>query len=236
MKPSPCQKSPISLKDGAVFIADAHYQKGVREEFEEFIERLQAPQIFLVGDIFDLLVGKVSYTLQENKDMIQKLQNLAKRSECYYLEGNHDFLLQDVFPQMRVVSRFEQPLFLQANQKRIALAHGDIHIYGLYKRYIEMLHKDFVIETLNFCDIGGWISKRIQRYNASKNLCKLIEDFAVIAKKRLSFYDTDIVIEGHFHQRVMLDFGKKRYINLPSFVCTKEILLFRDEEFSFVRM
>ena len=236
MRPSPCQKSPISLKNGAIFVADVHYHKGVREEFEELIERLQAPQIFLVGDIFDLLVGKVSYTLQENQDMIQKLQNLAIKSECYYLEGNHDFLLQDVFPQMKVVSRFEQPLFLQANHKLIALAHGDIYIDGLYKRYIQMLHKDFVIETLNFCDIGGWISTSIQRYNASKNLCKAIEDFAAIVKKRLSFYDAEIVIEGHFHQRMMADFDKRRYINLPSFACTKEVLLFKDGEFSFAQM
>ena len=232
MRPSSCQKSPISLKDGAIFVADVHYHKGVREEFEELIERLQAPQIFLVGDIFDLLVGKVSYTLQENKDMIQKLQNLAQKSECYYLEGNHDFLLQSVFSDMEVISRFEQPLLLQANHKLIALAHGDIYIDGVYRRYIEFLHKKGVIEFLNMCDIGGWISKKIQHYNANKDLCKRVRNFKAIAMKRLQNYNCDIVIEGHFHQRFTYKDKTTLYINLPSFACTKEVLTFKAGEFT----
>lgn len=236
MKPSLCQPSPIFLKNGALFIADVHYHKGVREEFEEFIETLTAPQIFLMGDIFDLLVGKVSYTLQENASMIEKLQHLSQRCDCYYLEGNHDFFLQDLFPKIRVISRFEQPLIVQTQSKRVALAHGDIFIEGLYRSYIELLHKKGVVEFLNLCDIGGWISKKIQRYNAQKRLCKKIENFVHIAHKRLQNYSCDIVIEGHFHQEAVYKCGDKEYINLPSFGCTQKVLCFKNEKFSFAQM
>ncbi len=236
MRRSPCQKSPISLENGAIFIADAHYHPYLREELLEFLHKVEAPQLFFMGDIFDLLVGRVSHTIKANEEAIALLHSLSQKSECYYLEGNHDFLLQDIFPSMKVISRYEQPLIVKAKEKRVALAHGDIFIGGWYKRYIDLLHKSAIIATLDFCNFYGWISKKIQRYNASKNLCKKIENFKEKAQKRLSYYDANIVIEGHYHQRVDLKFGKKRYINLPAFGCSGEFLRYSDGEFSFARM
>ncbi|SMC10025.1 UDP-2,3-diacylglucosamine diphosphatase [Nitratiruptor tergarcus] len=231
-----CQKSPLSLKEGAIFISDAHYHPGLREELLGFLEWVDAPQIFFMGDIFDLLVGKVTFTKQSNKKAIDLLQKLSQKTQCFYLEGNHDFLLHDLFPQMQVFSRYNQPVMCQVGQKSVALAHGDIYIGGLYKFYIDLLHKDAIITTLNLMDIKGWISKKIQKYNGGKNLCKEIADFENIALQRLQHYDVDIVIEGHFHQRKIFTFGKQKYINLPSFGCSLEFLRYERDEFSFSRM
>ncbi len=226
------------LKKGAIFVADVHYHLGLREEFLPFLERLEAPQLFLMGDIFDLLVGGVKATFVQNASLIRALNEWCADKECFYLEGNHDFLLASLFPNIKVVDRFAQPLLVQAGSKRVALAHGDIHIEGLYRFYIEALHNLRLISFLNLLDRFILpMSQTIQRYNASKNLCRTIAHFKKIASKRVEYYNgnIDIVIEGHFHQRTRYSFAHKEYINLPAFACTKEVLVW-DGVFNFARM
>ena len=220
------------LKEGAIFIADAHYHPGVREELYEALVHFKAPQLFLLGDIFDLLVGKVAATIKENQSLIALLSEIGEKSECYYFEGNHDFLLQNIFPSIKVFDRFHQPAIFQAGNKRVALSHGDIFIDGIYCYYIEALHKRGVIQALDMLNIKGWLSTLIQRYNAKKQLCKKVAKFEEIAKERISYYDADIVIEGHFHQNKIFHFGPKTYINAPSFACTQQVLIYKDGTFS----
>ena len=153
------------LKKGAIFVADVHYHPGLREEFIPFLERLEAPQLFLMGDIFDLLVGGVEATVVQNAPLIQALNQWCADKECFYLEGNHDFLLADIFPGIKIIDRFAQPLVVQAGSKRVALAHGDIHIDGLYRRYIEALQSPKLIACLNFLNRYVPISRKIQHYN-----------------------------------------------------------------------
>ena len=224
---------PISLEKGALFLADAHFHKGLREDLRAFLRSCQAPQLFLMGDIFDLLVGGVSATIEENREVIELIDSLE--CEVYYLEGNHDFLLGNLFKKCRVLPRAAQPLIVQADGKRVALAHGDNFIGGLYAFYIATIQRRGVISLLELLNVRGWISKRIQRYNASKRLCKKIDSFEAIAKERLGFYDADIVIEGHYHQAAFYSFDKRTYINLPSYGCDRRVLRY-DGEFSFVRM
>ncbi len=186
-----------------------------------------------MGDIFDLLVGGVSATIEENRELIELIDSLG--CEVYYLEGNHDFLLGNLFKKCRTIPREAQPLIVQADGKRVALAHGDNFIGGLYSLYIATIQRRWVISVLELLNVGGWISKRIQRYNASKSLCKKISGFEEIAKERLGLYDADIVIEGHYHQESFYTFDGRTYINLPSYGCDQRVLRY-DGEFSFVRM
>ena len=219
------------LKSGAVFIADAHYQKGVREELLDFLVKLQAPQIFLMGDIFDLLVGGIATTYEENLDLIKAINSLSKRSEVVYLEGNHDFNLQELFPTVAVFPLWKQPLVLQAQHKKVALAHGDNFIGGKYGWYASVIRHPWTIKLLGVTDINGWLYKKIQSYNARKNLCRKMENFSTLACKRASLYESDIVIEGHYHQNTEIACGAKTYINLPSFACTKEVLVYSEKKF-----
>ncbi len=223
------------LKKGAIFVADVHYHLGLREEFLPFLERLDAPQLFLMGDIFDLLVGGVKATFVQNASLIRALNEWCTDKECFYLEGNHDFLLASLFPNIKVIDRFAQPLVVQAGSKRVALAHGDIYIEGFYPLYIETLQNPKLISFLNLLDRYLPISRKIQRYNASKDLCRVIPGFKTVAQKRVEHYDVDLVIEGHYHQRCRCSFGQKEYINLPAFACTKEVLVW-DGVFNFARM
>ncbi|MBD3794144.1 MAG: UDP-2,3-diacylglucosamine diphosphatase, partial [Campylobacterales bacterium] len=55
----------VSIKEEALFIADAHYPHH-GDEFLQILRQLdsgerQTPQLFLMGDIFDLLFGYNRY-------------------------------------------------------------------------------------------------------------------------------------------------------------------------------
>jgi UDP-2,3-diacylglucosamine hydrolase len=222
---------PIFLKKGALFVADAHYQKGIREEFKSFIKKLldsPPPQLFLMGDIFDLLVGEIEATLLENKEIVEDLNRLSRVCDCFYIEGNHDFNLKKIFDNMAVIPREVQPLEVFANGKKVALLHGDLMESVGYEIYSLIIRTSIVLKILNFLNFGGKIVKKIQQYNASKNHCKKIDNFKeYVRKKRAYFKEYELVIEGHFHQ----NYFTKDYINLPSFSCERSYLLYDGKEF-----
>ncbi|NPA57615.1 MAG: UDP-2,3-diacylglucosamine diphosphatase [Epsilonproteobacteria bacterium] len=222
------QKSPISLKDGALFVADVHYQRGVRQELERLLDWLlhdPPPQLLLMGDIFDLLVGTVPSTVERNREMVEKLREIGELTECHYFEGNHDFNLASIFPNMRIYPREEQPVVFTTNSKRVALAHGDLCVGSCYEYYCNWIRKEKILQLLNIFNVGDWIVERVLRSTAEKNLCRSIERFDYIVERKLATYpDVDLIIEGHFHQ----NYFTKRYINLPAFGCTRSVILYKD--------
>ncbi|EAL5650272.1 UDP-2,3-diacylglucosamine diphosphatase, partial [Campylobacter lari] len=91
----------ICIKENAVFIADAHENEN-RRGFWEFLQALkndeiQTTQLFLMGDIFDLLIYEIKATHKFAMPYIELLEELAKKIEIIYLEGNHDFNLARFF-------------------------------------------------------------------------------------------------------------------------------------------
>ncbi|NPA03808.1 MAG: UDP-2,3-diacylglucosamine diphosphatase [Epsilonproteobacteria bacterium] len=224
------QLSPISLKEGAIFLADAHYQKGVREELVEVIKDLKTKQLFLLGDIFDLLVGGVEAT--QNQELIECLNSFE--GEIIYLEGNHDFLLKEVFDFLTIPYNF-QPLLITTPLGSLSLSHGDNFLKGFYPFYRRLINSPKMIKLLNHLNLNQIITKTIQTYNKNKTLCKEITNFNNLAKNRLKYYSTKIVIEGHYHQGIKLEFKDQVYINLPAFGCGKEGIRFDGEKFEFIK-
>jgi len=229
------------IKEEAIFISDVHYQKGIREKFLKLLGRLESKeiipaQIFFMGDIFDLLVYEIKESVNENIEVIERLQKLSQIYECYYFEGNHDFNLKHVFPNMEVFSRVDQPVIFMAKDEKIALSHGDLWMNKDYEVYINIIRKPNVLKTLEFLNkiTNNFLVKKIQEYNASKNLCETIENFQDIIKEKIKHYkeyDVKIVLEGHFHQNVMKVEDEVLYINLPSLECNGEIFEYAEEGF-----
>ncbi|WP_281950475.1 UDP-2,3-diacylglucosamine diphosphatase [Nitrosophilus kaiyonis] len=229
------------IREEAIFVSDVHYQKGLREKFLDFLEKIESheiipSQIFFMGDIFDLLVGGIKESIVENIDVIDRLEKISKKYECYYFEGNHDFNLKDIFPYMEVFPRESQPQIFMAKDEKIALSHGDLWLNNEYEVYIKTIKEENVIKVLEFLNkiTKNYLYKKIQEYNASKNLCKEIENFSQTIKnkiKKYKEYDVKIVLEGHFHQNVMEVVDEVLYINLPSLECNGEIFEYAEERF-----
>lgn len=223
------QKSPTSLKEGAVFIADAHFSNK-RPKLEAFIESLQAPQLFLMGDIFDMLFGQIPLTHQDNASLIKLLNARSKQMEIVYFEGNHDFNLQELFPHMKIYQREQQPQLFEYEGQKILLAHGDRCANFGYLVYTFFIRNRFILSLINTLDRKNRIYKALKRSLEKKRICKKMpkmDQFIALRYECYKKFSYDLIVEGHFHQ----NYQTKNYINLPSFACGGAYMVLEKEKF-----
>ncbi len=222
------------IKEGALFVADSHYPHHGRD-FIELLHKLDkgetvTPQLFLMGDNFDLLFGCNRLIQKHNGDAVALLQRLSVKVDIYYFEGNHDFLLKNIFPNIKVYPREQQPAIWLLGSKSVGLAHGDRYCLGWrYELYTKIVRSCTIIKLLR--PFERWIiPSQLSRLTA-KSICHTMEHFEERAAEILKHYDgIDLVIEGHYHQAKK--FG--RYISLPSLACQKAVGVVRGEGIDFV--
>ncbi len=226
-------KSSIELREDAIFIADSHFNKN-RQQLKIFLKQLHnntltTTQLFLMGDIFDFLAPQIYYFRKQNQQMVDLLNELSKTIEIIYLEGNHDYNLQPLFPNILVISRKQQPLYCTYQNKKVSIAHGDIFTPFGYNLYSLIIRNKLFLNFLNFIDINNWLTKQIDRWLLQKNICSECIDFEKFSENRISLYsdDIDLIIEGHFH------YGKQtnRYINIASLSCSKQYYFLHTNSF-----
>ncbi|NEW61335.1 UDP-2,3-diacylglucosamine diphosphatase [Sulfurovum sp. bin170] len=214
---------PKDIEENALFIADAHYPH-YGDEFLNILKDLESgklttPQLFLMGDIFDLLFGYNKYIKTFSEEAIALLQELSKKIEIHYLEGNHDFCLKEIFPNIKIYSREEQPIRFKLNNQTVYLAHGDLHKTGFgYDLYCKVLRNKTTLTLLRPFE-KQIIDHRIKKLK-TKNICRDFigyqKRFDAIIKQ---YPKGSLIIEGHFHQGVV----HKNYISLPSLACQREV-------------
>ena len=223
----------MNIKDGAIFIADSHYnsQRTILLDLLTKInlKDIQTKQIFFMGDIFDFLASEIEYFRDINYEIINIINNLSLDIEIIYFEGNHDFNLEDIFPKIHIISREQQPLEILQDNKSISLAHGDIFTPTAYNIFTSIFRNHYFLLFLNFIDKNNWLSLKLEKIQMLKNICHKQKDFTQFIENRIQDYDTDLIIEGHFHQ----GYQDERYINLPSLACDDGYMIFKDSQFTF---
>ncbi len=227
----------IVLKDGAWFVADshyAHYNTALYDLLSSIDPDDLPPQLFLMGDIFDLLFGYAQNSIQPNRKMVDLLKQIARQCEVIYLEGNHDFGLEPLFGgDVRTVARSCQPVTALYGGGRIALHHGDLIQGAGYEIYTALIRNRYIDRILNLVDTAssGAVIRWLERYNRNKRPCYKIDGFEERMQSRLDIlkrrYDFDIWIEGHFHQNIRFDYDGTSYFNLPAFACAKTYIVTR---------
>jgi len=221
---------PKSLQSGAILIADAHCAPW-RTSFIDFLYALEAgeittSQLILMGDVFDMLYGPIPRTYLYNTEGIALLNRLSEHLEIIYLEGNHDFLLEKLLPQVKVIRRQDQPLMMNYEGKKVALSHGDSEMGWGYELYTSLIRNRCILAILRTIDTLGsgfivrWLEKEMKR----KIHCRPIEHFETLIQNRMSSLDVssiDVLIEGHFHQNRAFQVNSLDYINVGAFACNE---------------
>ncbi len=221
------------IANGAIFIADSHYPHH-GDTFLKILQQIEKKdinptQLFLMGDIFDLLFGYNQYIQTFSKPAIDLLQKLSLDLEIIYIEGNHDFCLKDIFPKIKVYSRKEQPVEYLLGEDKIYLSHGDRYATGsLYSLYSNILRNKTTLTLLKPFE-KQIIDHRMKKLKAKK-ICKEFKNHKKKFDTIISHYPKEsIIIEGHFHQGLI----HKNYISLPSLACQGKITLVEDGELKF---
>ncbi|OUR74032.1 UDP-2,3-diacylglucosamine hydrolase [Arcobacter sp. 31_11_sub10_T18] len=216
----------LNLQENAIFIADAHFNEK-RSEFLIILQKIHSreiltSQIILMGDMFDFICSQSKFFVNKNLEVIELLNKLSQSIEIVYLEGNHDYNLAKLFPNISVYPREKQPIFATLGERSVALNHGDLFVNSGYELYCSIIRNKALLSFLNIIDVNFWLTKKINNHLLGKNICHKIEDFESLAKKRSEYFDEDVLIEGHFHQGNQYDFANKKYINIPSLTCSKK--------------
>ena len=213
----------ITIKENAIFIADSHYPHH-GNDFLDLLRKLDSKeiitqQIFLMGDNFDLLFGHNQYIQTFSSEAIELLQKLSKKIEIHYFEGNHDFCLKEVFQDMQVYTREEQPVHFMFGEHIVAISHGDKYETGFgYDLYCKVLRNKYTLIILR--PFEKLIIDHRMKKLSQKNICHDFKGFEKRVEEILKHYkDADMVIEGHFHQAKVI--GK--YISLPSQACQHKV-------------
>jgi UDP-2,3-diacylglucosamine hydrolase len=217
-------KSPTFLKEGAVFIADSHYSKQNQDLKKLLLKiknnKIKTEQIFLVGDIFHLLLP-FKFLVEYNQEVINLINELSKTKEVYYFEGNHDFCLDGIFVK-------EVKILKELKKDGVCINHGDIYIKDkFYKFYTSFIRNKFTMKivnivTLNF--VNNWMFRKLLNKYIR---CDEMNNFTKLAEYKISQYNCDFIIEGHYHQNKIY----KNYLNLPSLYCQNSFLQLKNNKF-----
>jgi len=232
----PKQNVVPTIKEHALFIADAHYPHH-GDTFLTLLKKietqtLKTPQLFLMGDIFDLLFGYNNYIKTFSQEGIALLNRLSTKLEIIYLEGNHDFCLKEIFPNIKVYSRAEQPIQFQLNNQDVYLSHGDKYKTGLgYNLYSKILRNRTTLTLLKPFE-KQIIDHRIKKLKAKK-ICGTFKGYQKRFDAIRSHYPKDsLIIEGHFHQGLV----HENYISLPSLACQSSVAVVKNGKIVFEQL
>ncbi len=218
----------IRLQEGAILVADAHFSSKY-PQFYSFLqaiesEKIKTRQLILMGDMFELLFGVIKQTHKDNAKEIELLNRLSKKIEIIYFEGNHDFGLKRIFPDIMIFPLEQQPQIAVYGDQTVQLSHGDTRTPLGYRIYTKLIRNPFILGCIGVFDrfcahcIIRWLKSR----GEEKDPCYKINRFEDIIHKRLKYLEDealDIVIEGHFHQNSNFKVYGFDYVNLASFAC-----------------
>lgn len=225
----------LDIKEGAIFVADSHFNKK-NQQFLKLLIKIEkkeilTTQLFLMGDMIDFISGESRYFIKQNIEVINLLNKLSQTIKIVYLEGNHDYNLKSIFPNIEVIPRNNQPFFATFKGKSVALSHGDNFINWKYDLYCAFIRNSVFLKFMNFIDINYFISKKIENGLLNKNICHKMSYFEKIVTKRVNNYKTDIIIEGHYHQGDSFVINGQKYINIPSLCCSDTYIQITEFEF-----
>lgn len=211
-----------------VAISDVHVKKEGDFAYHLLIQFLQHPDvlnadaIFLLGDIFDLMIGPHSQYFSRFQGYFLALQNLLRLGKkIYYVEGNHDFHLKKLYEHFFLIHQdLNSSLFQMAAEfvivdagKKIHLSHGDeVEIENVgYRRYKSFVtsppltfYANYLMPYFLITKVGEKSSelsrkKNNKRYQLESDLAPVKEKFRRSASQYFYKHHYDLIVCGHSH-------------------------------------
>jgi UDP-2,3-diacylglucosamine hydrolase len=178
--------------------------------------------IFLLGDIFDLMIGPHTQYFVRFQNFFTEIRGLLlKRKKIYYVEGNHDFHIKNLYKKFFQINKDLDPtLFSIANSflitdqnKSIFLCHGDdIELnntsYKIFKSivnsfplkyYANNLMPHFLIKSIGEYSAEKSRKRNNKRYSVESDLTPVRDNFRQSAEVYFKKKPVQIIVCGHSH-------------------------------------
>lgn len=163
-------------------------------------------KFFIVGDLFDLFIGNKSVFNERYYELISQLRGLGNRGvEVFYVEGNHDFHLENIFEDCAHVRLYADMLHYEWHGRKFHFCHGDkVNWKDLSYQVFRLLTRNLVSQCIIEAAPGGVIdrigrtmSKASRGYNLEPD-DKVVRLFRNYACEQIS-NGYDFVVMGHSH-------------------------------------
>jgi UDP-2,3-diacylglucosamine hydrolase len=192
-----------------------------------FIDQKLEPndKFFIVGDLFDLFIGSKPVFVERYYELLAKLRSLGSRNvEVFYIEGNHDFQLENLFDDCAHIRLYGDSLHYEWNGRKIHFCHGDkINWKDVGYQAFRFLTRNLVAQCLievapgTLLDrLGSVMSKASRGYNPEPT-DKVVHLFRNYACEQISS-GYDFVVMGHSHymddMRFRVDAHEGQYVNV----------------------
>lgn len=239
----------------AVFLSDLHL-KSLEERngqtllrfFRSLEERPgKPPDLFLLGDIFDLWVGDHQVFLDRYRPWLDILKSLSDRgARIVYFEGNHDLHLAHYWKEVLKAEIYVRPALFEVSGLKIRCEHGD-EINQNDKAYLRLraFLRHPVMEWVAHSLPGGWLDAFGQRWSKhsrkrssaerkarEERIRRMIRIHAEECWEQDRF---DAIISGHMHVRDDWSFERQgrtvRAINLGSWFEPPQVLILKMGQF-----
>ena len=220
------------------FISDQHLSDVKEEKCQallRFFRSIQSPadcaHLFLLGDIFDLWLGKHRFFIEKWFDFNSELLRLKNCGvEIHYFEGNHDLYLKDYFENQLGFHVYYEAAYLEIGGKTFRIEHGDqmdpedkgylFLRWFLRTPFMNFVGRKFPSAFVKW--LGEWASGKSRHYTSEIKTTTQERTQHVIMKHAARAYEEkpfNILVAGHVHQkedRVLQtkNGGRARILNL----------------------
>ncbi len=197
-----------------IFIADIHLDPSspIRlAAFEDFLSGFLRPprpaSLYILGDLFDVWMGKESLKDPRNLQILASLKALSDAGvDVTIVKGNRDHLLDGRFANLSGAALVEEGLSVSLGSQRAFLCHGDqlLREDRPHQRLRTIL-RSAAIQTLAEELPSSWVTS-VARWLRSKSESKSsrgrpeIAEIPPHAAARIFRGGHDILITGHVHE------------------------------------
>jgi UDP-2,3-diacylglucosamine hydrolase len=219
----------------AIF-SDLHLSKAQPAQEKLFIDLLQRlrseekiTHLWLLGDIYDLMVGPYAFWRQEHAAFFAELSEYRKAGiEVLWLEGNHDFYLQKLLEE-EGIEAIDGDCEKTVAGHRVFLSHGDRvnphdKPYLRWRAFTRSRGFRALLDRLPprwrsqwLPKVGQWMSEKSRAQNrplATDELKQLYRNY--VRERFAEGYDQ--IFMGHCHIEDDFREGGRHYLNLGSWV------------------
>lgn len=209
-------------------ISDVHVKKSGDNAEKLLLSFLRSPDvaasdvIFLLGDIFDLMVGPHSQYFVHYQSYFDEIKKLIKHGKkICYIEGNHDFHIEKLYenffsmnPELDA-NLFQISSFFEITDKgkKFYFAHGDDvelgnPMYKIYKKIVTSpplrYFANYLVPHFVMKNVGEYSSnvsrkKNNKKYSMEADLLPVLENFRQSAEVFFNKMPVEIIVLGHSH-------------------------------------
>ncbi|MFP5519127.1 MAG: UDP-2,3-diacylglucosamine diphosphatase [Bdellovibrionia bacterium] len=203
----------------AWFISDIHLKSDqerngqVLLRFLHFLKTHSKPgdHLFLLGDIFDLWIGKHQVFYEMYPHIVEALKELkAHGMKLIFVEGNHDVHIDGFFKDKLGMDVFVEAQIYQLNGLNVRVEHGDLInledlAYLRYRSFIRQGWMKFLANVLPgrfWKNLGLKASAKSRQHSSQYRAEKESEILGYIrnhAHKIAVENKVDAVVSGHMH-------------------------------------